>query len=142
LQKAKWRRLRRPISDCFLAPQRPAASLSPRSLVNSLRVHFLDGQSHHAQTPAVLDHSRTLPQGDGHHGSPCHRCHKSALYSTLVASPFCKSFTRMTLYGCLRLRCSAAAMANALRSRYVRGVPSIETSNRAPGVFVRVIGFS
>jgi len=25
----------------------------------------LDGLSHHAQTPAVLDHSRTLPQGDG-----------------------------------------------------------------------------
>jgi hypothetical protein len=24
-----------------------------------------NGQSHHAQTPAVLEHSRTLPQGDG-----------------------------------------------------------------------------
>src|SRR5215469_8265880 len=67
-QKAKWRRLRRPISDCFLPPQPPAASLSPSSFVNSLRVDFLDGQSHRAQTPAVLDHSRALPQGDGSAG--------------------------------------------------------------------------
>ena|SRR5262249_1662763 len=27
-----------------------------------------NGLSHHAQTPAVLDHSRTLPQGDGRAG--------------------------------------------------------------------------
>jgi len=60
----------------------------------------------------------------------CQRGPKSGLYLILVASPLCKSFTTISLFGCLRLRCSAAWMANSLRSRYVRGVPSIEISNR------------
>jgi len=151
--------------------------------------------SHHAQTPAVLDHSRTLPQGDGGTGpafaggaesgernleildagdvlddafpvrgpgidaegemrshrrgsgsggggagglggrgfgfcviygssvSPLkfHRGPKSGLYSTVVASPLCKSLTTRALCGCLRLRRSAASMANVFMSRYVRG---------------------
>jgi len=49
--------------------------------------------------------------------------------------PLCKSLTTMSLFGCLRLRCSAASMANSLRSRYVRGVLSIEISNCATGTF-------
>src|SRR5262249_44757197 len=69
-------------------------------------------------------------------GSPLVECQrKSGLYLTVIASPLCNSLTTMSLFGCLRLRRSAASMANALRSRYVRGVPSIEISNCAPGAF-------
>ena len=43
--------------------------------------------SDYAQTPAVLDHSRTLPQGDGRagparHGRPVSRlCHLEVVYA-------------------------------------------------------------
>src|SRR5262249_18966838 len=68
-------------------------------------------------------------------GSPHVDAEREMCAPVPFASPLCKSLTTMSLFGCLRLRCSAASMANALRSRYVRGVPSIEISNCAPGAF-------
>jgi hypothetical protein len=50
-----------------------------------------------------------------------YRAPKSGLSSTAAASPVCKFSTVTALCGYLRLRCSAASMAIAWSSRYVRG---------------------
>jgi hypothetical protein len=44
----------------------------------------------------------------------CQRGPKSGLYLIVVASPLCKSLTTTVLFGCLRLRCSAASMVTTL----------------------------
>src|SRR5262249_27861065 len=58
---------------------------------------------------------------------------------TTVFSPVCKFSAVTVLCGYLRLSFSATSMAVALSSRYVRGVPSIETSNAAPRGFLIAI---
>src|SRR5262245_30905904 len=62
-----------------------------------------------------------------------HRGADSGLYATAVSFPLAISFTTTSLCGCFRLRYSAASMAMALRSRYERGLSSIDIANCAPG---------
>src|SRR5262249_32842438 len=76
--------------------------------------------------------------------SPCEfqRGPKSGLYLTVIASPLCKSFTTMSLFGCLRLSRAHAAMAHPWRARSVRGVRDFNRralSLREPPQFCRAL---